>query len=207
MPSSAAEARRARRRRVSRVPSTRARRRRPSRRLARDLAEPPLEPPALGLERERLRVALGERRPPACASAAPRRVEELFDLCKHGRRPVPRSGIDYRQARRSGMGRAAHLPCAEDPAGRRCHGCDTRARARPCRRRRAPRRARPARRSRGVARERARARAARAARQPRRDGRGRRSTSTTGADGLLAQRDRCRSCRRRTRSSPSPTRR
>jgi hypothetical protein len=78
------------------------------------LSEPPLEPPPLGLERERLRIALGER---LFETRQRRRVgtEKLFDLLRH--RVCGHSGQSsiIRQALRWHMGREAHLPRERGP--------------------------------------------------------------------------------------------
>ena len=156
---------------------------------------PALEPPALGLERERLRVALGQR----VLDARERRrlrAQKLFDLLLHGvGRPVPRvrSSIIARRAAAPTWAGRPIFRRARDPR-LNATGLHWR-RARPPRRRRAPRRARPRPRP---PRHRCPSRA--------RDTRCTSRTSASRATGavvarprhrrhdLLAQRDRCRSC-------------
>src|SRR5262249_42267892 len=81
-----------------------------------ELADPALETPALGLERERLRVALGQRVLHACKR---RRLcaQELFDLFLHCWVPCP-GRARFRLsagAERLRKGRAAHLPAPPAP--------------------------------------------------------------------------------------------
>jgi serine-type D-Ala-D-Ala carboxypeptidase/endopeptidase (penicillin-binding protein 4) len=81
-----------------------------------DLADPPFEPPALGLDRERPGVPLGEGVLDARKQGRIR-IEKLFDLPLHSEDvPVHGSGVRLSAwPRRGDMGQAAHLPASLDP--------------------------------------------------------------------------------------------